>query len=159
GIDAKQMLRNVAEQAMNVSGARALGTKEVHFGVAEKAMEESLPIALEASKKVPRTQWKALTELIQRGQTQINDPNLKQFLIAPHTAAKDYAPTINPQGVLRESDIAYARKILSTEDSEQAYEAALKQLKIEAGVTQRAIARQKEEIRTGKHVPQADHGH
>jgi hypothetical protein len=144
---AQGILRNAAEQAMNVSAARALGTKDVHFGVAEKAMEESLPIALEASKKVPRTQWKALTQLIQTGQTQINDPNLKQFLIATDTAAKDYARTINPQGVLRESDIAFARKILSTADSEEAYEAALKQLKVEAGVTKRALERQKEEVR------------
>lgn len=159
GIDADQMLRNIAVQANRVSGARALGTKDIHFGVAEKAMEESLPIALDASEKVPRTQWKGLTELIQKGQTQANDPDLKRFLIATDTAAKDYARTINPQGVLRESDIAYARKILSTADSKEAYKAALEQLKIEAGVTKRALDRQKQEMTTGKHAPQGgDHG-
>lgn len=146
---AEVILKNAAEQAMRVSGARALGTKEIHFGVAEKAMEESLPVALEASKKVPRTQWLALTKMIQLGQTQINDPDLKRFLIATDTAAKDYARTINPQGVLRESDILYARKILSTADSAEAYEAALGQLKIEASVMKRALDRQKGEL-TGR---------
>jgi hypothetical protein len=111
-------------------------------------MEESLPIALEASKNVPRTQWRAMTELIQKGQTQINDPQLKKFLIATDTAAKDYARTINPSGQTRESDIAYARKLISTADSPEAYEAALSQLKVEAGVTKRAIQRQKDELKS-----------
>jgi hypothetical protein len=146
---AETILRNAAENAMRTSAARALGTKEVHFGVAEKAMEESLPVALAASEKVPRTQWLAMTKLIQAGQTQINDPDLKQFLIATDTAAKDYARTINPQGVLRESDIAYARKILSTADSKEAYAAALEQLKVEAQVMKRALDRQKGEL-TGR---------
>lgn len=149
GMDASEVLANIATQAGVTSEARALGTKSAHFGVAEKAMEESLPIALDASKEVPRTQWKALTELIQKGETQINDPKLKKFLIATDTAAKDYARTINPSGQTREGDIAYARKLISTADSPEAYEAALQQLKVEAGVTKRAIQRQKDEVRTG----------
>lgn len=149
GMDASEVLANIANQAGVTAEARALGTKSAHFGVAEKAMEESLPIALAASKEVPRTQWRALTELIQKGETQINDPKLKQFLIATDTAAKDYARTINPSGQTREGDIAYARKLISTADSPEAYEAALQQLKVEAGVTKRAIQRQKEEVRTG----------
>jgi hypothetical protein len=148
-MDASEVLANIANQAGVTSEARTLGTKSAHFGVAEKAMEESLPIALEASKEVPRTQFKALTELIQKGETQINDPKLKKFLIATDTAAKDYARTINPSGQTRESDIAYARKLISTADSPEAYEAALQQLKVEAGVTKRAIQRQKDEVRTG----------
>jgi hypothetical protein len=148
GIDATDILNNVAVQAGRTAEARTLGTKSAHFGTAEKAMEESLPIALEASKNVPRTQWRAMTELIQKGQTQINDPQLKKFLIATDTAAKDYARTINPSGQTRESDIAYARKLISTADSPEAYEAALSQLKVEAGVTKRAIQRQKDELRS-----------
>jgi hypothetical protein len=148
GMDATDVLNNIAVQAGRTSEARTLGTKSAHFGVAEKAMEESLPIALEASKEVPRTQWKALTELIQQGQTQVNDPKLKKFLIATDTAAKDYARTINPSGQTREGDIAYARKLISTADSPEAYEAALQQLKVEAGVTKRAIQRQKDELKS-----------
>lgn len=146
---AEVILRNAAEQAMRVSGARALGTKEVHFGTAEKAMEESLPVALAASEKVPRTEWQTLNKLIQAGQTQSAHPDLRRFLIATDTAAKDYARTINPQGVLRESDIEYARKILSTADGPETYAAALEQLKIEAQVMKRAIDRQKGEL-TGR---------
>lgn len=146
GVDAKGILNNVAQQAGLVSATRALGTKETHFGVAEKAMEESIPIARAASAEVPRTQWKMLTQLIQTGQTQINDPKLKKFLIATDTAAKDYARTINPTGALRESDIEYARKIISTADSSEAYNAALDQLQVEAGVMHRAIQRQKGEL-------------
>lgn len=149
GIDASGVLANIATQAGVTSEARALGTKSAHFGVAEKAMEESLPIALAASKEVPRTQWKALTEAIQTGQTQFNDPKLKKFAIATDTAVKDYARTINPSGQTREGDITYARKLLSTADSPEAFEAGLEQLKVEAGVTKRAIQRQKEEVRTG----------
>lgn len=157
---AAQILRNAAVQAQQVSAARALGTKDIHFGVAEKAMEESLPIALEASRAVPRTQWQAVNKLIQAGQTQVGDPALRKFLIATDTAVKDYARTINPTGVLRESDIFFARKLLSTADSPRAYEAALEQLKVEAGVTRRALERQKQEVATGKHAPQGggDHG-
>lgn len=148
GMDATDVLNNIAVQAGRMSESRTLGTKSANFGVAEKAMEESLPIALEASKSVPRTAFPALNRLIQSGQTNVGDPRLKKFLIATDTAAKDYARTINPSGQTREGDIAYARKLLSTADSPEAYEAALQQLKIEAGVTKRAIQRQKDEVQS-----------
>lgn len=147
GMDATDVLNNIAVQAGRTSEARTLGTKSANFGVAEKAMEESLPIALEASKDVPRTSFPALNKLIQAGETNVGDPKLKKFLIATDTAAKDYARTINPSGQTRESDIAYARKLISTADGPEAYEAALQQLKVEAGVTKRAIQRQKDELK------------
>lgn len=146
GLDAKGILSNVAQQAGLVSSARALGTKETHFGVAEKAMEESLPLAQAASDAVPRSDWIHLNKLVQAGQTEHANPLLKRFLIATDTAAKDYARTINPTGALRESDIEYARKILSTADGPEAYTAALDQLRMEAGVMHRAISRQKNEL-------------
>lgn len=157
GLDATDILNNNAVQAGRMSESRTLGTKSAHFGVAEKAMEESLPIALEASKAVPRTAFPVINQLILAGKTNVGDPNVKRFLIATDTAAKDYARTINPNGTTRESDIAYARKILSMADGPEAYEAALGQLKIEAGVTKRAIERQKKEVQTqGK--SEAGHG-
>jgi hypothetical protein len=146
GIDAKGIINNSAQNAGLVSSARALGTKETHFGVAEKAMEESIPIAREASAALPRTEWKTVTKLIQMGQTEHNNPLLKKFLIATDTAAKDYARTINPTGALREGDIEYARKILSVADSDKAYNAGLDQLNVEAQVMHRAIQRQKSEL-------------
>lgn len=146
GLDAKGVLSNIAEQAGKVSSARALGTKETHFGVAEKAMEESLPLAQAASDKVPRSDWIHLNKLVQMGQTEHSNPLLKRFLIATDTAAKDYARTINPTGALRESDIEYARKILSTADGPESYTAALDQLHMEASVMHRAIQRQKGEL-------------
>ncbi|WP_340672570.1 hypothetical protein [Bradyrhizobium ottawaense] len=145
GWDAEGILRNIAKQAELVSGARALGTKSTHFGVAEKAMEESLPLALAASQALPRTDWMTVNKLVQMGQREHSNPVFKRFLIATDTAAKDYARTINPQGALRESDIEYARKILSTADGPEAYEAALDQLRMEAQVMHRAIQRQRAE--------------
>lgn len=149
GVDASGILNNIAAQSGLSSAYRTLGGTEVKFGTAEKAAQESFPIAQEASNAVPRTQWLAATKLIQMGQTQVNDPNLKKFLIATDTAVKDYARTINPTGVLRESDIEYARKILSTADSPEAYTAALQQLNTEVGVMHRAIQRQKQQLKTG----------
>jgi hypothetical protein len=146
GMDAQGVLNNVAKQAQLVSSARALGTKETHFGVAEKAMEESLPLAQAASDALPRSDWMLVNKLVQSGQTQHSNPVLKKFLIATDTAAKDYARTINPTGALRESDIEYARKILSTADGPGAYTAALEQLQMEAGVMHRAIERQKGQL-------------
>ncbi|TGN75971.1 hypothetical protein EOW77_0032405 [Bradyrhizobium yuanmingense] len=145
GMDADAILRNIARQAELVSGARTLGTKSTHFGVAEKAMEESLPLALAASQALPRTDWMTVNKLVQMGQREHSNPTFKRFLIATDTAAKDYARTINPQGALRESDIEYARKILSTADGPEAYEAALDQLRLEAQVMHRAIQRQRAE--------------
>ncbi|MBM7483309.1 hypothetical protein ACVWWI_003375 [Bradyrhizobium sp. USDA 3686] len=145
GMDADAILRNIAKQAELVSGARALGTKSTHFGVAEKAMEESLPLAQAASDALPRSDWMTVNKLVQAGQREHSNPVFKRFLIATDTAAKDYARTINPQGALRESDIEYARKILSTADGPEAYAAALDQLRMEAGVMHRAIQRQRSE--------------
>ncbi|MBP1091953.1 hypothetical protein [Bradyrhizobium diazoefficiens] len=146
GMDADAILRNIAKQAELVSGARTLGTKSTHFGVAEKAMEESLPLAQAASEAVPRSDWMTVNKLVQMGQREHSNPVFKRFLIATDTAAKDYARTINPQGALRESDIEYARKILSTADGPEAYSAALDQLRMEAQVMHRAIQRQRSEM-------------
>lgn len=148
GIEAPDILNNVAVQAGRMSESRTVGTKSANFGIAEKAMEESLPIALDASKNVPRTAYPIINQLILSGRTAVGDPSVKKFLIATDTAAKDYARTINPSGTTRESDIAYARKILAGADGPEAYEAALQQLKTEAGVTKRAITRQKDEIQS-----------
>ncbi|TFV71664.1 hypothetical protein E4K64_25380 [Bradyrhizobium frederickii] len=145
GMDADAILRNIAKQAELVSGARTLGTKSTHFGVAEKAMEESLPLAQAASEALPRSDWMTVNKLVQMGQREHSNPVFKRFLIATDTAAKDYARTINPQGALRESDIEYARKILSTADGPEAYAAALDQLRMEAQVMHRAIQRQRQE--------------
>lgn len=145
GMDAEGILRNIAKQAELVSGARTLGTKSTHFGVAEKAMEESLPLAQAASEALPRSDWMTVNKLVQMGQREHSNPVFKRFLIATDTAAKDYARTINPQGALRESDIEYARKILSTADGPEAYAAALDQLRMEAQVMHRAIQRQRAE--------------
>lgn len=154
GMDADAILRNIARQAELVSGARTLGTKSTHFGVAEKAMEESLPLAQAASEALPRSDWMTVNKLVQMGQREHSNPVFKRFLIATDTAAKDYARTINPQGALRESDIEYARKILSTADGPEAYAAALDQLRMEAQVMHRAIQRQRAEAYKDK--PPAD---
>jgi hypothetical protein len=145
GATGEQLAQAKAAQAGATSAARVLGTQEARFGVAEKAMEESIPIALQASENVPRGNWLGLNKLIQAGQTQIGNPALRRLLIATDTAAKDYARTINPHGVLRESDIEYARSVISKADSSETYAAALDQLRIEAGVMHRAIQRQKQE--------------
>jgi len=147
GLNAEGLLNNVAAVSGLNSAYRTLGTTGTRFEVAEKAAAESFPLALAASANVPRTQWKALTEFIQKGQTQSNDPNLRRFLIATDTAAKDYARTINPTGVLRESDIEYARKILSTADSPETYSAAIDQLNQEVHIMGRALQRQRDEMK------------
>jgi hypothetical protein len=147
GLNAEGLLNNVAAVSGLNSAYRTLGTTGTRFEVAEKAAAESFPLALAASANVPRTQWKTLTEFIQKGQTQSNDPNLRRFLIATDTAAKDYARTINPTGVLRESDIEYARKILSTADSPEAYSAAVDQLNQEVHIMGRALQRQRDEMK------------
>lgn len=152
---AKTIMDNAAKQAGLVSSSRALGTKETHFGVAEKAMEESIPVAQAASDALPRSDWVHFNKLVQGGQTEHSNPLLRRALIATDTAAKDYARTINPTGALRESDIEYARKIISVADGPEAYRAALDQLRIEAGVMHRAIQRQKKELHGGASAPEA----
>jgi hypothetical protein len=153
GVDASGILRNIASQAANVSEARKVGTLAGGFGVAEKAMEESLPVMLEASNNVPRTSFPGLNRLILEGRTQVGDPNVAKLLVAVDTAAKDYARITNPAGFPRIEDLKYARQVLAGSDSPEVLLAKAQQLYKEAGVTRRAIDRQREELRTGKPTP------
>jgi hypothetical protein len=153
--DASQILRNIATQASNVAEARKVGTAAGGFGIAEKSMEESLPVMLEASNNVPRSSFPGLNRLILEGRTQVGDPNVAKLLVAVDTAAKDYAKIVNPigGGAVRLEDIRYARQLLAGSDSPEVLLAKAQQLYKEAGVTRRAIDRQKEELRTGKPTP------
>lgn len=125
------------------AAARTGATREENLNIILRATEAAIPAALEASKNVYRTGWVPINQLIQKGQVIANNPELREWGMANLQLAEHWARAMNPTGVMRESDRDKALEFLSTTDSPQTYERAVRQL-------EKQIIREKNAV--GKHV-------
>ena len=119
------------------AGARTSATREENLNLILKVTNAAIPAALEASKKVARTGWVPLNQVIQKGEVIASNPELKEFGMANLQLAEGWAKAMNPTGVMRESDRDKALSFLSTADSPETYERAVRQL-------QKQITRERE---------------
>lgn len=117
-----------ARQAGLNAEERTGATTAANLDIIMRNAHAAIPMAVEASKKVPRGTWVPLNRLMQTADSAISDPALKEFKIANLQLAELWARAMNPKGVMRESDRALALEMLSTADSPQTYERVAKQL-------------------------------
>jgi hypothetical protein len=144
--DASQLIANARSQTEQTAEARSTGAAAAKFGMAESELGKAVPLMIAASGNVSRTSFPKLNEWILGGKTQAGDPNVARLLVTVDAVAKAYARTINPTGQTRAGDIDYARKLLSSADSDQVLQAKADQLLQEAAQQRAAIEEQKARI-------------
>jgi hypothetical protein len=120
--------------------ARTAGQREANLNLILRMTDAAVPAALEASEKVARTGWVPVNQLIQKGEVMASNPELREFGMANLQLAEGWARAMNPTGVMRESDRDKALTFLSTADSKETYERAVRQL-------QKQITRERDSIR------------
>lgn len=128
GMDGKAILANVAAQSGLTAEQRTTGVRQANLNLILKVTDAAIPAAIEASQNVARTGWVPVNRIIQKGQVMASNPELKEFGMANLQLAEGWARAMNPTGVMRESDRDKALDFLSTADSPQTYERAVRQL-------------------------------
>jgi len=124
---------------------RALGTRSANFGLAEKEAYAMADLVVEASSKVPRTQFMPINKAIMAYENNTGDPQARQFGAALNSFINAYARAVSPVGTPTVSDKDHARSMLSTADSHEALTAIMEQLKREmdaAGAAPGAVQKQ-----------------
>ena len=124
---------------------RALGTRSANFGLAEKEAYSMADLVIDASSKVPRTQFMPINKAIIAYENNTGDAQSRQFGAALNSFIQAYARAVNPVGTPTVSDKDHARAMLSTADSHEALIAIIEQLKREmdaAGAAPGAVQKQ-----------------
>jgi len=129
GASPEQVAQAKAHQAALTSEARTTGGRVANLDLIVKNAEQAIPAALQASEALPRGKFVPLNELWQKGQESISDPVLKKFAVDNFQLAELWARAMNPQGVMREGDRAYALQMLGTATGPEAYRAAVAEIK------------------------------
>lgn len=127
----------------SLAGARVAGGSVARTEPAAGEAIRFIDNAIATSAAVPREQWKAANQLIQAGESQLNDPKLAALhaalwgvvntYTAAIAAARGRAPTVN--------DKKHAEGILSAVQDQPAFEAAANMLKYEVQIAQQEAQR------------------
>jgi hypothetical protein len=134
----QEMLANQAEFGGIKAGSRTLGTRTANIEMAVNEADQFADLALEASNRVPRTQFVPLNKATQAYQKGTGGPEISAFVAANNSFINAYARAISPSGVPTVSDKDHARDMIDTAQTPQQYEAVIKQLKKEMAAAVRS---------------------
>lgn len=153
---AKGQIEFGAQKKETQTAAAIVGKTEV----GENELIEFAPQALEASKKVPRGSFLPYNKLIQLGDTNISDGNLKELKSWTNTILNAY-DVVAARGGTDKEKRAENRENLITADSPETYQRALNVLMKEAEGAKRAAvkATRVPELNTGTETPAATAQH
>lgn len=133
---AKGQIEFGAQKKETQTAAGIVGKTEV----GENELIEFAPQALEASKKVPRGNFVPYNQLIQMGDRNISDPNLKELKSWTNTILNAY-DVVAARGGTDKDKRAENRENLITADSPETYERALNVMMKEAEGAKRAAVK------------------
>lgn len=107
--------------------------------VAGNEIEQFAPLVRQASAAVPRGKWVSPNKLLQMGETEVSDPNLKKLRISINSMLNAY-DLLAARGGTDKEKRAHAHSLLTEADSPEALEAGLHQFELEAQGAARAAA-------------------
>jgi hypothetical protein len=158
GMDGRLLAATMAEFEGFRSGQRTVGTRQAQLAIAADVTSQFVPIAIDRSKDVNRSEFKTLNDIQYAIQRRTASPELRRFEAANNALINVYARAINPQGVATVSDKDHAREVLSTAFSKGDYAAGANQLKVEVDTELRSPGSVKRRMRsefTDQAEPQA----
>jgi len=139
------------------SGERNLGTRQAQLALASDITSKFVPIAINASEKFDRGEYKTLNDIQIAIDSRTASPELREFAAANNALINVYARAINSQGMSTDTDKNHAREILSTGFSKGDYAAGARQLQREVDTESASAkdvkARMRENIVGGDSAP------
>lgn len=147
GLDGKTIVNNFNEQAGNLAGQRSIGTRAANISLAANEANNMIPIALDASAKVPRGEWMPWNKMVQAYQTGTSSPELARFVAATNSLVNSYVRAVSPSGVPTDSMREHAYSMLNSAQSPQAYQAVTSIMQDEMNAAMKAPGQVRKELR------------
>jgi hypothetical protein len=146
GLDPAAVVKGFNTQVANTSEARAVGARSATLGMAGEATRRVGQIALDASDKVPRSQFVPVNKALQAWKTNTGDPAIVAFGAANNTLINAYSRAVSPTGVSTVSDKEHARDMLSTAQTPEQYKAVVAQMYKEVDAEKAAVQDVKDQV-------------
>jgi len=150
GLNAKDVVNNFNEQAGALAGQRAVGTRAANISLAANEANNMIPIALEASDKLPRTQYMPWNQMVQTVQKGKSSPELASFVAATNSLVNSYVRAVSPSGVPTDSMREHAYSMLNAAQGPEAYKAVVATMQQEMKAALQAPSQVKKELRGEK---------
>lgn len=133
GMTGKDIATSIAEFTALTAAERTLGTQSARIDYAIANLQQFVPIAVNLSNKMDRTDYPTLNSAINAVSKGAGDENMVRFIAAHNAVVSDYSAVIG-RGNAQTTDLArhMAQDVLSTAYSQGQYAAAADQLMIEA---------------------------
>ncbi|RTL52896.1 MAG: hypothetical protein EKK40_07035 [Bradyrhizobiaceae bacterium] len=147
GVDPKGIVENFNEQAGALAGQRTVGTRAANISLAANEANNMIPIALDASAKVPRTQWMPINQAIQAYQKGTSSPELASFVAATNSLVNAYVRAVSPSGVPTDSMRQHAYDMLNSAQGPEAYAAVVGTMQKEMQAALSAPSQVRKELR------------
>lgn len=148
GLGGADLAAAIASYSGEKAGARTAGTREANVGMAVTEAQLFMPLALEASKAVSRTQFPTLNSIIQAAEKGTGDENIVRLAVATNSLVNAYARAITPSGIPTEGNQTRARELLDKAWSDGQYAAAVDQLGKEMAAAKQSPLQQQNEQRS-----------
>lgn len=158
GVDPKGIVNAFNEQAGALAGQRTVGARAANISLAANEANNMIPIALDASDKLPRTQympWNQMVQAVQRGNS---SPELASFVAATNSLVNSYVRAVSPSGVPTDSMREHAYSMLNAAQGPEAYKAVVKTMQLEMQAALSAPGQVKAELRKGNEPAAAASG-
>lgn len=149
GVDPKGIVNNFNEQAGALAGQRAVGTRAANISLAANEANNMIPIALEASDKLPRSQYMPWNQMVQAVQKGASSPELASFVAATNSLVNSYVRAVSPSGVPTDSMRQHAYDMLNAAQGPEAYKAVVVTMQKEMQAALQAPGQVKAELRKG----------
>jgi hypothetical protein len=147
GLTGADLAAKTAEYMGEKAGARTAGTREANVGMAVNEAQKFIPLALQASALVPRTQFPTFNSIMQAYEKGTGDENIVRLAVATNSLVNAYSRAITPSGIPTEGNQQRARELLDKAWSQGQYSSAVDQLNKEMLAAKASPVQQQQEQR------------
>lgn len=130
------------------AGERTAAQQEARIGMANHEAQIMMPIAIETSRKVDRTQYPTMNSILIAAERGTGDENVVKFSTATNSLLQAYARAVTPVGTPTDATRARAAEILNTAFSKGQFEAAISVMQREMTAALQAPGMVKGDLRT-----------
>lgn len=141
--------------AADTAAVRAFGTSEAKTSAAALTAANSINIAKDYSERLPRGTFQTFNSFVQKGLSEISDPDLLGFRKALDTLSIEYARATTPTGQPTDYKLKIAQNALSTVTSKEAFDEVIDVMEREIAASQKAQQQGLEAIIGAKSTPPA----
>jgi hypothetical protein len=131
GMDGADIAAATAAFQGDKAGFRTLGTRAANADMAVTEALNMMPLALDASAAVDRTQYPTLNAALQAYNIGTGDENIVRLGIAVNSLVNIYSRAVSPTGTPTNSDKDHARELLSAAWNKGQFATAIDQLALE----------------------------